>query len=53
MASIIVELRTVFPQPGMPYSQRNDPGAFFQLLATRLSVNQVPVSAKRSFSALL
>jgi len=50
---MIVELRIVFPHPGIPYSQKNDAGVLFQSAKTLLSINQVPVLRWRSFSALL
>jgi hypothetical protein len=42
-SSMIVELRIVFPHPGIPYSQKNDAGVVFQSAKTLLSTNQVPV----------
>lgn len=50
---MIVELRIVFPHPGIPYNQRNDAGVVFQSAKTLLPTNQLPVLGWRSFCALL
>lgn len=50
---MILELRMVLPQPGIPCSQRNDFGFVFQS-ANRLSLaTHEPVAASRSLRALL
>lgn len=48
-----VEQSTVFPQPGIPLSQRRDLGSWVQLLNNLLLVNQVPVPGCLSPNALI